>query len=268
MKKLFITLLCFLILAWVSSQAGVIEVPNASAFIFISGKPVSGVLECVSGTTFSYTGDHSSGVDYACDSAQAGLDGTQAGNVTVSSDYVTYENDAYVSWSVDAGDEMDDSQGTICFSAYNPDADTDTNWEDNGLVEYWSGGNNHWLVTMNDTGDIFQARHEGGGNEQTIDSAGSHSLDTWYRVCYSWQTGDAGGGKHDLSVAACDPNTVAGCASTTQSWVGEETEDLDNFAVQPSDFKIGDWNSNLPTQDEPRVADVTVTSGYKDADPF
>ena len=224
----------------------------------IARKKLGGGGNCVAGTTFSYNGNHPSGTNYACDSDSAALEGTVTG-ATVTSSYITSAAaDERVAWTIDTT-EFNDEQGTLCFSF-----NIQTAWGTDGLIEIWYDASNYIKIYSNDGGDVLVALHSGAGTESAINS-GAGSPDTWYRACYTWQTAADTGGKHNISLAAC---SGANCSGIVQSWVGEATEDLDVWGTNTTVLIAGELNAERTQPDDPLIADITITSGYQDADPF
>jgi len=222
-------------------------------------KAGGGDCPCYTGETFGYNGDHSSGADYACDSAGAGLDGDVV-DATVSTDYIEFSavND-YIKWTIDVS-ELDDQCGTIYLDVYIVDGAGDI--EDNAIIESYHDGNNLISINTVDADNKIQVIHRNQGNDRRVAITGN-SADGWIEVGYTWCDGATG----------CNGNTDAHAVSVDggASWGDEDNESIDGWddgaPQNPSSIAIGENNSGLAVDQTVRVRNVVILDGYKTADP-
>ena len=247
-----------------------------TTFIVGGGGVPAESSNCPSGTwTYAYTGDYPSDTDAACDSAGGKLDGTISG-ATVSSSYVLIEAaNQYLQHSIDST-EFSTSAGTIFFSVYPVDADSDGVTEACQIFEIavsvWDTNNNMFIEIAGDGAGAgrLNAGYKGNGQSETVVTAvNSISAGAWYRVGYSWQM--AAGNDHAISIVACGGGgTQADCAGKG-GWVTglvEVDDDHAEMTAQPTVIRIGELAANMTMTDDVRVADFYIISGYKSADPF
>lgn len=228
---------------------------SASAISLI-GSGIESGTGCQSGTwTFAYNGDHPTGTNYACDSAQAALEGTVV-DATVSADYVEYSGiDDYIKWTIDSS-EMSYSAGTLYASFY-----LVTSAGDCPIIEIYVDANNYIVCSAYDQDDRIICYFMGSSTVQGHASDNSStSADTWLRLGYSWQTGADAGGKHSISVVA----------EGAPSWGADSNEDLDDWTSAADSLVLGeDQNPHLAGPNiTGRIRNVAIVSGYQGTDPF
>jgi hypothetical protein len=259
MKKLLFPLLCFLLLAFVSST-------GARMNIVVVGGSVPAVGDSCSCQTPTYdacyTGDHATATDYICyESDATSEDATNNTADVVSTSYIEYDAaDENVQWTI-TGDLSAglDSEGTIFVDFYVIDRDADTNIHDASVFELRYNAANCINCYVRGAFDRIDCRFEGNTSDQ-IAAAGSLSFNTWYRLGYTWQTGADAAGKHSVSV-------VAKTAAT--SWQ-EDVVDLDDWddggAVDPLTFTLGEAASSK-SDERVRIRDSVILTGYQTTDP-
>lgn len=212
---------------------------------------------------FLYNGDYPQDTDKAyVDSGNSSKDGEISG-ATVTNDYITIaSNDQYIRWAISAGDIFETEKGTIFFSVYIVDSDSNSDVDTTQLIEIYVSSNNYLYFYVSDTANKISASRRGGAG--TIISIASNSTITfggWYRVGYSWDNANA---LHALKIETGD--------AKMSSWTGatEESEATSTWSAQPSYFVVGEnaasGLSGGITTDTARIKDIIITNGYKDAD--
>ena len=214
---------------------------------------------CYVGTySFAYDGDFTGDTDAACfTSGGANKQGTVTAD-TVSTEYIEYNAvDEYVTWAVAGEDGVsDEGPHTVFLSLYVSD-DGDTNMETNALFEVVADADNNLDCRVADTGDAVSCVMEFQTTLKTKTSTVTLSFDTWYRVGYSWQTGEAGN-DHATSVVT---------VGSEASWE-EDDDDLGVWGSAPTEITVGEKESALAVNDTVRIKDVCILSGYKATDIF
>jgi len=216
----------------------------------------AGEAGCVSGALFTYNGDHTSGTDYACDSAGAGLDGTIV-DATVSADYVEFSavND-YLGWTIDTS-EINTSVGTMFCSVYIIDRDTDTNISDAVIFESYNDANNYFKCLVAGTQDEIQCTHVGTGTSSAALSTHVLSFDQWYRIGFSFDAAN-----DTISVQTVELGSAF-------DWTGgEDAESVDVWASAIDEFRIGELECGSSVNETLRVKDCVFVNGYEASDPM
>lgn len=248
------SLFCFLLPFLCLSLTGDINKRDGFTIAGGSGTP--------SGTyMFWYNGDHPTDADTAWFNSGAGYKaGSVGAGTSVTTDYVEAStSNEHVSWTNSSSDIFSDSQGTIFLTVYVPDQGSGV--RDNYFFEAYVNTNNFLSIRTQNTGDNVRADFRGNAGTQQNIAAGTLSVDTWYRVGYSWQTGAGAAGQHAIIVAAQETAIASWSGST------DETEDIDDFGSDPSEIAIGEDSAfGGSITDGIRIKDVIITSGYKDAD--
>ena len=232
----------------------------------IAKKNTTTVDPCSSPTStymFSYTGDYSGDTDKACfANGTTSKDGTIV-DATISASYIEYAavND-YISWAVASGDGATDTQGTIFFSLYLVDGSSGV--VDNSVLEIgvdtWNT-NNYIVCYVLGSADTIRCLHNGNNNVQsTTGAASSLTVDAWYRIGYTWKTGDPGGHKISIVALGNDP-----------SWSAEADPNLltaftEGVVIQHILFGEKDYSSAVGHTT--RIANAIVLSGYGSDDPL
>lgn len=241
----------------------------------VSAGPCSGVT---GGVTFLYNGDHTSGTNYACSSAQAALEGTVEGtDTTTSTDYAYIPAkataDKYVSWAADSS-EVSTTIGTVWFSVYVVDVNSDTDVDSGTFLEiaYADADNGIRVETVSDSAGAGYIRgsFEGGTTVDLVSlPANSIELATWYRCGYSWQH-PGSGNDHAIMCTACGGGGTQADCTGKGTWTGavEEADALVEFSGSSSVFIIGAENIGGTHSDGYRVADIYVFQTYKATDTF
>jgi hypothetical protein len=206
---------------------------------------------CVAGTTFSYNGDHSTDADTACDSDGNALDGT-VNNAAASTSYVEYDaTNEYVKWTIDSSeaDMSATGTGTVCFTAHTVSAAT----HDDFLQIYYDSSNVLYIYT---SGSYIYAKWLANSKTGSVDTYG-FTADTDHRICYSWDVAN-----NNTALSRVAPVGAV-------SWGTTDEDDIDGFSSDASTVAVGEDNSQFINVVETcRVKDVTITGGFKDADPM
>lgn len=224
---------------------------------------------CASGTyEAGYDGDHSSGADYIC--YESGTANEQASANTadsVSSSYVQFDaaNEALTfTLSGDISADID-SQGSVFFSWRNVD-NGDTTYDSGAILELtYSATENINCASVAASQRIF-CFHLGAAESNNV-FLGGLTYDTDYRCGYTW---DATANTHALD---CVASGSVAWTSNGGSPDDEDSEAIDGFddsgAVDPTFIAIGEnlSNSAFTGDDDHRVWDVFLTTGYKGTDP-
>lgn len=210
---------------------------------------------------FCYTGDYAGDTDKACfENGSVTKDGTTAGSITLSSDYVLVEsNNSYITWSVSNPNQFNTTTGTIFLSFYVVD-DGDTDLEQVQIFEAYIDANNKLGCYTNGSGNYMTCVHTGSSTTQSINTANNSVLiSTWYRLGYTWSaTADGTGAKHSISLVEVGSAT---------SW-SEVEEGLKIWASNTDDITIGEKDLGASMVDDVRVKDVIVLVDYQGTDPF
>jgi hypothetical protein len=254
-----IALICFasalLTLAWLvlANAASFDKAIGPSAFPV--GKGGAAVADCPVGTyLFAWDGLHADGSTVACfaDGASSAAHDATEGTYTIASGVMTTDNnDERFTHNATGDDIIADQQGTVWFSVYVSDgADRRVVWESN------NDPSNFIYIEVLAT-EALSGHHRGSGGGNNIVTSAAISTGTWVRAAYSWQTGVDAGGTHAICVGA-------NCWATPDD---DDTEDLDAWSSDPNDVTIGENDTGLTFDEEIKVKDVYITSGYKDADP-
>jgi hypothetical protein len=215
---------------------------------------------------FAYTGNHASGAGYACYkstgtvSAENLTEADTGTNVTISADYVQFTAaDNYVSWPVASGSNtgFSSSAGTIFFTYTVVDGDANSDLDANQPIEIRQGSGNYIYITTVDTGNYIQCKwRDNTGTAQTITSSVGMSLNTAYRVGYSW---NAAGDVHSVSVVTLGSAT---------SWEDSTGATLNAWVAEPTTIVVGDDGNIYSNPDTNRVTDIYIFSGVKATDPL
>lgn len=217
--------------------------------------------------TFAYTGNHASGAGYACYkstgtvSAENLTEVDTGTNVTISADYVQFTAaDNYVSWPVTSGSNTAFASGTAgsIFFTYTPvDGDSNTDLDTNTLLEIRRDANNYVYIYTVDAGNAIVAKwRDNGGTVQTLTSTVSMSLNTAYRIGYTW---DATNDTHSVSVVTLNSAT---------SWEDSSGATLAAWAAEPTTIVAGDNAMTNTNPDVNRVTDIYIFTGAKATDPL
>jgi len=265
MKRLSVCLFVMLAinLIAVGNAREVIQLPQVAEAGFVIGSGAVGGGSCNANCPedtymFFWNGDHSNDEQDACKSSCSAStgngteDGTDRINATAgqTANGFEYTNvNQYIEWTITADDLLSDSQGTIWCSVYIDDIQGTFRF-----IESWTDSSNHIAMTLSSSEAVRVYFESGNGSEQNITGGDAISTGTWTRIAYSWQTGADAGGKHSVKVAAND-------------W-DEESDDLDDWAVAPSSFTIGERHAGGGDEGTVYIDNVYITSGYQDADPM
>lgn len=217
---------------------------------------------CATGTyMFWYDGDYSGDTDKAClTNGTASEDGSISG-ATVSSDYIEIQaNDQYVEWANDSEVALTDSAGTVFFSIYVVDADSNSDVDTSQILEAYTNTNNYLYCSISDTTNkVYCSQRGAGGTSIAISTQATLSVGAWYRVGYSWTIS----GQSHAAIIASGEGAIS-------SWAGATEEAEYTSAWTVPNFVVGEKGasgiSGGVTTDYIRVKNVIITSGYKDAD--
>ncbi len=216
---------------------------------------------------FAYTGNHASGAGYACYkssgtvSAENLTEVDTGTNVSISADYIQFTAaDNYVSWPVTSGSNVafaSGTAGTIYFTYTCVDGDANPDLDANTLIEIRRDASNYVYLYTVDAGNAIVAKwRDNGGTAQTLTSTVSMSLNTAYRIGYSW---NAAGDVHSVSV------TTVGAAT---SWEDSTGATLNAWAAESSTIVVGDNAMTNTNPDINRVTDIYIFTGAKATDPL
>jgi len=244
MKRLII---CILLVIFTTILA------YADGWVFTN---TSATSDCQVGTyEMAYNGDHSSGADYTCYNSGAANEQGTAQNVTVTSDYVSFttSND-FLKWTVtgDIAANMDE-QGSIFFSVYTVN---DGAYATSPILEFYYDSNDTMYFVVDGASTRFRFNNYGGAVSSSVFSTGK-SIATWYRCGYSWDT------TANTHCARCVTSGTVDLSSPDD----EDSEAVDPFAGDPTTFAIGEDLSGVGPNNETRVKDTAIVSGYKATDP-
>ena len=224
---------------------------------------------CVTGATFTYNGDHSSGNTYACDSSGDSIAAAANTADSVSASYIEYNAvDEHLRWAIDASEIDDSTAWTIFFSVYFVDAG-DTTVKVNALIE--TGPNagaydssNHIRIQILAPGgnaQIYSAFKGQGTNVGLYDGL-ALSVDTWYRVGFSWSPA-TGTGAAASSVVALSNGENFDAESTSQ-----DVLEWNSDPAYPAYLSLGEHRQQVDVNQTVRIADFVAVSGYKAEDPM
>lgn len=227
------------------------------------GVAVGGAESCTSCSTetymFCYNGDFTADTDKACfTNGDASKDAAVNTVDYIGTDYSSSNAvDETLQWPIAGEDGASDSEGTLfCSTRY---VDGGSGIRDAIIFEIWNDFSNHMYCRYRDTSDQLycQFTSQAGGSD-TI-AGGTLSVDTNYRLGYTWQTGADAGGKHSWSMQAL---------GSDPSWT-EEVVDLDDWdgADQPDKIAIHEDQQGSHDGDTIRIWDCLVLTGYQTDDP-
>ena len=214
---------------------------------------------CIAGTTFSYNGDHSVDDDTACDSAGSPIAGTEAGEVTVDSDYVYVpSSNDYLRWVIDST-EFNGDEGTLWVSIYVVDLGVPETVGATPTFEvYYSSdsANNNLICYVDPSNAQVRCFHEGNGTANNA-YGGNETLtyDTWYDLGVSWSVSES------AFAVTCE---ISGQAA---AWDEDPDDTITSWAAAADRILIGEDVLSAGTNDAVRVKDLVIVSGYQTADP-
>jgi hypothetical protein len=209
---------------------------------------------CIDGASFTYNGDHSSGTNYACDSASAALEGTNTG-ATVSSDYVVFDAaNERIKWTIDST-ELPRGQGTIFATIYIIDDDSDTDIDTTDFMEIYIDADNNIICQIDGGTDRVVCYYEGDASPQSGLSSGTAAFDTEYRFGYTYDT-DAGSNEHSISFVTKGSGT---------SW-SDANDDITEVTSDFNSFVMGEESANNGSNEEIRLYDVEIYNTHKATD--
>lgn len=220
---------------------------------------------CATGTyMFWWNGDYNGDADKACYNSGAGSKDGTVSEATVSSSYIQIDStDQYISWVNDTSDIFNPSQGTLFFSIYVVDSDSNSDVDNNQIFEIYVNTNNCLYIITSDATNKVAAYWRGSSQAAVSVATGSTlSVGQWYRVGYSWQPTAEAEGNHSIVIASGETAVANWDAAV------EEADGLDTWTSSPSKIHVGENALGLFAYetDGIRVKDIIITSGYKDAD--
>jgi len=239
---------------------------KAYAYMMMGANQPSDANTCPSATyEVGYNGDHASGETYICyESGTANEQATANTADSVTSDYVQYDAvDKYLEFTL-TGDISAglDSEGSLFFSVY-----IVTDVSDEQLIEIYSDTTDYITIYINSADDKIYGIHRSEDAGQNTVKGSLITADGWYRVGYTWQTGEDAAGKHNISIEAGDDKMDV--------WEeNEDVEDLDDWddegtPLDPTYLAIGEHNIvGSAVSHTIRIKDVYITTGYEAADPL
>ena len=205
---------------------------------------------CVPGTTFSYNGDHPSGVTYACDSSGNPIAGSTSGSVSVDADKVEITAiNSYLQFAVDAT-EAPSSALTVFFDLYVPD---DGDVGTNAIIEIYGDANNYLYAYTNNITNAVRAKHNGNGDGDDFAdySESAVTLGTWMSCAVSFST------TLGAFSASVDGGSTWGDASVTMT----------EWTTSIARITIGENTSQTSSDDDIQIRNIAIVSGYKSSDP-
>lgn len=220
------------------------------------GAGATGGGDCYSATTMTYDGNHSSGTNYACDSAQSGIAGTNNNLDHIGTDYIGYDAvNEYISFATDETEFDDDSAFTMCVDVY-IDA---VSPGDAPILESYQDANNYMQLKINEISGTVYFWADWMGNTATQSAISSPVPgQSWTRCCYSVDTGS---------------NVHATSVNGGSSW-DEDAETLSTWdngsPIDPDDITLGEnLGGGTPAQ-AMRVRNLFIDSGYQNVtdDPY
>lgn len=242
MKKLLFALLCFFILAFVSSTSAIVIVRTAPP-------AAGGCDDCSGDLKFSWhfeNTDITSGTPCGCvdasgDTVAAVSAGSPAISGTQSSDGSNSGSipAATTSWEFDvtSADIADKDEGKIVFDAYITTFVTNTMF----LRVSYDTGNDYLQIVMRGGANDVEVRgfyFNGTGQTTTTTGIGNHTANEWLRITYQWKVANSAS---DHRIEICDltpPDTTSNCDSTTAE------DDLTVFAAEPEKLYVGNLSGN------------------------
>ena len=228
----------------------------------VVGQKIGGAVDPCGAATATYmmvyTGDYSGDTDKACfTNGTASKDSTNGGTPTFSADYVEFTAaNVYASWAISGKDGFDSAIGTLCFTVTIVDGDANTDVDANYLIEIRYDPNNYLTIGSIDVADKIQVGWK--SNSLTtigLTSATSLTLGNAFRVCASW---DAANDHIAYSMVA---------KGSATSWQETTSTNVDVWAAEPTDIKVGEYYAGATNVDINRVADLYIFSTYQATDP-
>jgi len=254
MKKVILFTFLFLVLVCVFAYARI--------GLMVVGSPAAEVANpcpayyADANVMFSWNGNHTSGSNYACDSAGNPVEGTNVG-LGVDAGYgesgngVTLLADDYITWANSGDTYINDDIGTAWFRVYLSAA------PDNEVCYgEWRYDADNEMNVIQGASTSMAGWHQGGGG--AADSASGHSVPTgsWANIGYTWDqsTGD----------------NHASYGNSGTGWDPDEADGLDAFAANINEIVLGNryYNSGDPGSGKYIYIDrFVIMSGYQTALP-
>jgi len=243
---------------------------DAMTTMMLGGGVASAGLDagCQAGATFTYNTNHTSGTNYACDSAGAPLEGTLE-VATIHDGYLDAPtvND-YIVWTVDSS-EISSAAGTLYISVYfddTGDAAPNSDLDSNEVFEFYYDANNYIDCRSQDTGENLTCRYMANGTEaEAVIGDFDLLIDTWYRIGYTWSIAVTDHElDHAVSAVACDG---ADCTGLSEVWEEDTNELIEDFTTEATTIVIGEKDLGY-MYDDMWATDVMVLDGYMTPDPF
>jgi hypothetical protein len=244
MKQFFVSLFCFVCLAFISSQAAIIEVPEATAGMIIRKVGGDG---CPAGTYMSgWNGDHSSGVLFACiDSGASTREGTNTGADVDSTGIEWDAFDERVIWVPSSDDMVDDASGTLCLKIIVYSDGTDHTMS---VAELWDDTNSYYsyfqIQADEDIANTWQAATADNHEYGSIVRDGS----TINEIALTW----------DASQSAVDH-----CLSVNGGNSFDCADDIDVIGSDFEEIVIGNFHRSGAGADRFKVTEWYILAGYK-----
>jgi hypothetical protein len=209
---------------------------------------------------FKYNGDFPSDTDKAYFSdGTDNKNGSLGGTASCDSNYCTilYSDNTHIQWAILGNDGINPEQGTMYFSLYYTDDNTNTTHEAGIIFEAYAATGDYLAVYKLATTGKMRFYYTGNATANTVTSYDSLSFNTWYRVGVAW---DYNGANQDYLGIDVEP------LGTTIDWDESSSNVAKTLVPLTSAISVinfGESARGTLSTDGMRIKDVVILSGYQ-----